>query len=105
MKIIEKKFRESLVCRVLGYPVSYEIVGMLLKNKAMTFNGIAKKIKRSKSTICYHLSKLRYAHVIRYEKTKQGTVYWIKYPKEVGAIMNACEGMVKRVTRGIETDY
>lgn len=105
MKIIEKKFRGSLVCRVLGYPVSYKIVAMLLKNRSMSFNDIVGKVKRSNSTICYHLTKLRHAHVVRYEKTSRRTVYWIKYPKEVGAIMNACEGMVKRITKGIETDF
>jgi predicted transcriptional regulator len=105
MKIVEKKFRGSLVCRVLSYPVSYEIVVLLLKNKRMTFRDIVGQIRRSDSTICYHLSKLRHSHVIRYNKTKNGTVYWIKYPKEVRAIMQACEVMVKRVTRRLETDY
>ena len=105
MKIFEKIFRGSLVCRVLGYPVSYEIVKMLIENRSMTFNDIVGKFKRSKSTICYHMSKLRYTHIVRYEKTPAGTVYWIKYPKEVKAIMKACEGMVERVTKRIETDY
>ena len=105
MKIVEKRFRGSLVCRVLGYPVSYKIVAMLLKNKNMAFSDIVDKIRRSNSTTCYHLTKLRHAHVVRYEKTMKGTVYWIKYHKEVSAIMNACEGMVERVTKRIETDY
>jgi hypothetical protein len=105
MKIVEKRFRGSLVCTVLGYPVSYKIVAMLLKNRSMAFSDNLGKVRRSNSTICYHLTKLRYAHVIRYEKTAKGTVYWIKYPKEVRAIMNACEGMVERVTKRIESDY
>jgi len=105
VKIVEKKFRGSLVCRVLGYPVSYKIVAMLLKNRSMSFNDIVREVKRSNSTVCYHLTKLRHAHVVRYEKTSRSTLYWIKYPKEVRAIMKACEGMVKRVIKGVETDY
>ena len=94
-----------MVCRVLGYPISYEIVKMLLEHKSMTFNEITDRVKRSNSTICYHMSKLRYAHIVRYEKTPAGTAYWIKYPQEVKSIVKACEIMVKRVTERIETDY
>jgi hypothetical protein len=61
-------------------------------------------VKRTKSTVCFHLTKLRLANIIRYEKKGKETIYWIKYPKEVSAIMDACEIFVKRVTQKVDRD-
>ena len=44
MKIVEKKYRGSVICRVLGYPVSYAIVKMLLNRKKMSFTDIVKAV-------------------------------------------------------------
>ena len=104
MKIVEKKYRGSVVCRVLGYPISYAIVKMLLERRSMSFADIVHAVKRSKSTVCGHLTKLRLAHVVRYEKNDRETIYWIKYPKHVQSILDACESMVKRVSQRIDRD-
>ncbi|KPJ74154.1 hypothetical protein AMJ52_01740 [candidate division TA06 bacterium DG_78] len=105
MQIVEKRFRGSLICRVLGYPISYAIVKMMLEHGQLCLNDIVKEVKRSKSTVCFHLTKLRMNNVVRYEKKGNVTIYWIKYPKEVNAIMDACESMVKRTTQRVETDF
>ncbi len=36
MRIVEKKFRGSIICRVLGYPISYGIVKLLLEKGRMS---------------------------------------------------------------------
>jgi predicted transcriptional regulator len=104
MEIVEKKYRGSVICRVLGYPISYAIVKMLLERRAMGFADIVHAVKRSKSTVCGHLTKLRLAHVVRYEKNGRETRYWIKYPKYVRVILDACESMVKRVSQRLDQD-
>jgi len=104
MKVIEKKFRGSMLCRAISYPISYGIVKMLLEKGRLSFKEIASNVKRTKSVVCFHLTKLRMANIIRYEKKGKETTYWIKYPKEVAAIMTAIESMVKRVTQRIEKD-
>ncbi len=104
MEVVEKRFRGSLVCRALSYPISYGIVKMLLENDKMRFSEIQKHVKRTKSTVCFHLTKLRLAHIIRYEKRNKETIYWIKYPKEISAIMDACESFVKRTAQRLEKD-
>jgi predicted transcriptional regulator len=105
MKIVEKRFRGSMVCRVLGYPISYAIVKMLSENGKMVFKDIMKKVKRSKSTVCFHLTKLRMANIVRYEKKGTETIYWIKYPRETHVLLDACESMVKRIVQRIEEDF
>lgn len=104
MEIIEKRFRGSVICRALAYPISYAIVKMLLENGKMGFKDIMKEVKRTKSTVCFHLTKLRMANIVRYEKKGKETNYWIKYPKEISAIMTDCEAMVKRITQRIDKD-
>ena len=105
MKIVEKRFRGSMICRVLGYPISYAIVKMLSESGEMTFKDLLKKVKRSKSTVCFHMTKLRMANIVRYEKKGAETIYWVKYPKETNAFLESCESMVKRIVQRIEKDF
>lgn len=65
---------------------------------------LLKRLKRSKSTVCFHMTKLRMANIVRYEKMGKETIYWIKYPKKVKAVMDVCESMVKRTTQRIDKD-
>jgi predicted transcriptional regulator len=105
MRIIEKKYRGSVLCRVLGYPITYAIVKLLLVRGPLELDDIAKEVKRAKNTVCGHLSKLKLANIIRFEKRYGKTVYFIKYPKEVNLFLNSCERLVKRITKKLETDY
>ena len=105
MKIVEKRFRGSIICRVLGYPISYGIVKLLLKNGKMELSKIAVHVERSKQATCSQLTKLRLANIVRYEKKGSTTTYWIKYPKETKELLNACEVMVQRISRRLDKDY
>lgn len=67
MRIAEKKFRGSQVCRVLSYPIVYAITKMLLEKGPLTLDDIVKAVGRSKPTVCNHLAKLRLANIVRYE--------------------------------------
>lgn len=105
MKLVEKKYRGSLICRTVGYPISYAIVKMLLDEGPMDLDGIARRVNRSKSAVCQHLAKLKLANLVRYEKKQQKTAYWIKYPKEVRKFLHGCEDLVERATKRIRKDY
>jgi DNA-binding transcriptional ArsR family regulator len=105
MKLVEKGFRGSVVCRALAYPISYGIVRMLFKNGRMGLTDIVKRVKRSKPAVCYHLTKLRMVNIVRYDKEGKETFYWIKYPKYVRTIMDACEALVERATKRVEIDF
>ncbi len=48
MKIMEKKYRGSLICRVLGHPITYAIVRLLLDNEPMSLEDIVKKANRTR---------------------------------------------------------
>ncbi len=105
MKIVEKRYRGSVICRVIGYPISYAIVKMLSENGKMGFKDILKRVKRAKSTVCFHMTKLRMANIVRYDKEGKETTYWIKYPEQVKAILDACESMVLRATKRLDNDF
>lgn len=105
MKIIEKKYRGSLLCRILGYPISYAIVKMLLEEGPMSLDEIADRIEISKPGVSMHLRKLKIANIIRFEKRWPRTYYWIKYPKEVTRALRAIDLLVTRTTKRITRDY
>jgi predicted transcriptional regulator len=105
MKIVEKRFRGSIICRVLGYPISYGIVKLLLQNGKMELGEIATRVERSKQATCSQLTKLRLANIVRYEKKRNATMYWIKYPRETEQLLSACEVMVQRISRRLDKDY
>ena len=90
---------------MLGYPIRYAIVKMLLEYGTLGLDDIVKKVGRAKNTVCEHLSKLKLANIVRYEKECGRTVYFIKYPEELSFLIAACEKLVKRTTKGLETDY
>lgn len=105
MRIVEKKFRGSLICRVLGYPISYGIVKLLLDKGRLSLEEISKEVRRSNAAVCFQLTKLRLANIIRYERTGKKTLYWVKYPDEVEKILNACDLLVSRISRRLDKDF
>jgi predicted transcriptional regulator len=105
MQVIEKKFRGSMICRVLGYPISYGIVQLLLKKGKLELDTIAAHVKRSKQATCSQLTKLRLANIVRYDKKGLCTVYWIKYPKEVRQLLEDCERLAGRMSQRLDKDF
>ncbi len=104
MKIMEKKYRGSMVCRVMGYPITYAIVRLLSENGPMPLEEIVKKVNRTKGTVCNHLVKLKLSNLVRYDKEGHKTIYWLKYPAETKEFIKACEKFVARTTQRIKKD-
>ena len=104
MQVIEKRFRGSMICRVLGYPISYGIVKLLLEKGKLDLDSISAYVRRSRQATCAQLTKLRLANIVRYEKKGLRTLYWIKYPTEVTRFLDDCETLVKRMSRRLDKD-
>ncbi len=105
MKIVEKRFRGSQMCKVLSYPISYAIVRLLLDKGPLDLPTIVKEVNRKKSTVCGHLAKLRLANIVRYDKQWRRTIYFIKYPEEIKELLMVCEKVVDRISRRLKKDY
>lgn len=97
-------YRESRVARVLGDPAKYAITNLLLRRGPLNGIEIAKEVRRSKSTVSHHLSKLRGLEIVRYETKNDGVYYWIKYPKELRAIINTLKAFIKRTRKGLASE-
>ncbi len=97
-------YRESRVARALGEPAKFAIISLLLKQGTLTLSEIAKLIHRSKTTTCYHLSKLKSLEIVRYETKEEGVNYWIKYENELRDIMKSLTEFVNRSLKGIHSE-
>ncbi len=97
-------YRESRVARALGEPAKFAIISLLLKQGTLTLSEIAKLIHRSKTTTCYHLSKLKSLEIVRYETKEDGVNYWIKYENELRYIMKSLTEFVNRSLKGIHSE-
>jgi DNA-binding transcriptional ArsR family regulator len=94
-------YRESRVAKALGDPAKYTIIDLLLRHGPLAVVEITKNVRRSKSTVSHHLSKLRSLELVRYEVKIDGVYYWIKYPKELRAIVQSLKLFIKRTQRGL----
>ncbi len=95
-------YRESRIARVLGDPAKYAIIHLLLRHGPINGTEITKKLRRSKSTISHHLSKLRSLEIVRYEARADNVYYWIKYPQELRTIVRSLKTFIKRTQKGLE---
>jgi len=93
------------MCRVLGYPITYAIVRLLLDNGPMALEDIVKNVNRTKGAVCNHLVKLKLASLVRYDKDGHKTIYWLKYPSQTREFVKICEKLVERTTRRIKKDF
>ncbi|MEO0106569.1 MAG: winged helix-turn-helix domain-containing protein [candidate division WOR-3 bacterium] len=99
--MLEVLYRESRVAKALGEPPKMAIVNLLLRRGPLTLSEIANSIHRSKTTTCYHLSKLKGLEIVRYETKENGVHYWIKYEREIREILNTLSKFVNRSLKGI----
>ncbi len=97
-------YRESRVARALGEPSKYSIVDVLFKHGPINVFEIARRVKRSKSTVSHHLSTLRSLEIVRYEAKNEGVYYWIKYPHELRDVIKSLKTFVERTQRGLVSD-
>lgn len=97
----ENLYRESRVAKVLGDPAKYSIVELLLHHGPTSVSEIVKKVSRSQPTVSNHLARLKSLEVVRFETKPDGVYYWIKYEKEIRAIVNSLSRFVNRSLQGV----
>ncbi len=91
----EKRYRGSRLCRLLGNPVTYQLVVLLDGDGPLTPSKLAKITGRQISTISSHLAKLRAADVVRYDTRGKETRYWLKHKSEMRGLLKTMERVVE----------
>ena len=89
MILEEIRYRESRLCRLLGNPVVYRILVLLVQEGPLSPATLADMTGRSVQTVSGHLAKLRTADVVRYETAGGQTRYWVKHLEEIKAVLEA----------------
>jgi DNA-binding transcriptional ArsR family regulator len=90
----ESQYRESRVCRVLGNPVVYNMVGLLEEKGPMSPSAMAKVVQRRLQTVSEHLARLRAVDLVRYDRKGGQTRYWLKHGPETKRILAALAAFV-----------
>lgn len=91
----EKRYRGSRLCRLLGNPVTYQLVVLLDSDGPLAPSKLAKLTGRQISTISSHLAKLRGADVVRYDTRGKETRYWLKHKSEMRGFLKTMERVVE----------
>jgi predicted transcriptional regulator len=90
----ERAYRQSRLCRVLGNPLAFSIVRLLVENKDITPSQIARGVGRSVSRVSHVLAALRMMEVVRYETNGKQASYRLKHPRQIRQIISALEQFV-----------
>jgi DNA-binding transcriptional ArsR family regulator len=95
----ELSYRQSRLCRLLGNPIAFTVVRLLVENKEMSTGEIAKAIHRSIPRTSNILAALRLAEVVRYETEGRYARYRLKHGREVRRILDALTGFIKTAVK------
>jgi predicted transcriptional regulator len=91
----EDSYRQSRLCRLLGNPVTFAVVELLVANKESNPSEIARAVGRSVPRVSNVLSALRLADVVRYDSDGKRNYYRLKHPSEIRQVLAALSGLVK----------
>lgn len=91
----EDSYRQSRLCRVLGNPVAFAVVELLVENKELNPSEIARAVGRSVPRVSNVLGALRLADVVRYDSDGKRNYYRLKHPGEVREVLAALSRLVK----------
>ena len=91
----EGSYRQSRLCRLLGNPVAFAVVQLLVENKELSPSEIARAVGRSVQRVSTVLGALRLAEVVRYDSDGKRNRYRLKHPAEVRSVIAALSRFVK----------
>ena len=91
----EDSYRQSRLCRLLGNPVAFAVVELLLENKELNPSDIARAVGRSVQRVSTVLGALRLAEVVRYDTDGKRNRYRLKHPTEVRSVLASLSRFVK----------
>ncbi len=104
MPIPERDYRASRLCRILGNPTAFWILVRLGDGSHRRPTDLARELGRSIPAVSSALSALRNADLIRYDRQGRDARYWIKYPSEIGVLLNGLRRTIQRTSRRIRRD-
>jgi predicted transcriptional regulator len=90
----ERAYRQSRLCRVLGNPLAFSIVRLLVENKNISPSQIARGVGRSVSRVSHVLAALRMMEVVRYETNGKQASYRLKHPRQTRQVLAALEQFI-----------
>ena len=91
----ERLYRQSRLCRLLGNPVVYSIVAVLLERGEMTPTQIAKSVGRSLGRVSNLLAALRLAEVVRCQAAAGHTKHRLKHVPETRRLLSPLAAFVE----------
>lgn len=94
--MLEREYRASRICRVLGNPTAYQIMKLLVTEGKMTPSRMGKKLGLTVANISKTLRNLRQIDLVRYETESYAKKYFIK-DKTVVKIFNTLEKYVEKI--------
>ncbi|HYB74605.1 MAG TPA: helix-turn-helix domain-containing protein [Candidatus Sulfotelmatobacter sp.] len=97
--MMESRYRESRICRVLGNPVVYAIVRALDEGGPMSPSAIAGVVRRRIQTVSGHLATLRASDLVRYDRKGRNARYWIKHAPETRRLLGGLNALVRASAR------
>jgi DNA-binding transcriptional ArsR family regulator len=95
----EAKYRSSRLCRLLGNPVTFQIILLLDEGGPLTPSRLARFAGRSIQTVSSHLAKLRNADVVRYDSAGREVRYRLKHKRETRELLRAMDRIVRAASR------
>jgi DNA-binding transcriptional ArsR family regulator len=91
----EGSYRQSRLCRLLGNPLAFAIVQLLVENREPSVSEIARAVGRSVQRVSTVLGVLRVAEVVRYNADGRRNRYRLKHPTEVRGVLSALSRFVQ----------
>lgn len=91
----ETEYRGSRLCRILGNPTAYQIIKLLMRNKA-SVSQLTQRIGLSLQTISDTLKNLRNVDLVRYETVGKRKIYFLK-DDSLSALIKSIEIFVQRM--------
>ncbi len=94
-KMPETEYRGSRLCRILGNPTAYQIIKLLMRNKA-SVSELTDRIGLSLQTISDTLKNLRNVDLVRYETVDKRKIYFLK-DDSLSTLIKGIEIFVQRM--------
>jgi len=91
----EDSYRQSRLCRLLGNPVAFAVVQLLVENNELSPSEIAGAVARSVQRVSTVLGALRLAEVVRYDADGKRNRYRLKHPSEARNVLASLSRFVK----------
>jgi DNA-binding transcriptional ArsR family regulator len=100
----DDSYRQSRLCRLLGNPIAFAVVKLLMENKEQNPSEIARAVGRSVPRVSNVLGALRLADVVRYDSDGKRNYYRLKHRGEIRQVLTVLSRVVTAASTGHARD-